>query len=532
MNKTLTLPEILGCIGRNLGNNDIISCMQVCRAWKIEFEPLLWRSFTLELIRRPRPEHSLLLKNAHHIRQLFISHMDPNLQDFFIQCSQLDEIHLSLRFLEKGDLEHMWGRFSEMIDNHSRLRKIVLKGVQRSLTNQILETIERCPKLIVLETEGIKYDNVITELIFRAFSKLKRLSSNADEYCSLQFPDELTFQEMRYLDIYNIGGMSMDMQLAWLSRCPNLISFRLESFNSINVNKLCSTLSAHTCPDLTALHLFVSLTDAEITRILGAVPRIEKLSLPNSEFGSQSFAALRKHFSTLRDISLQFCTNVTSAMVQEILSSCSHLQSISAEILSYNDIVRQAWVCTGLQMFDVGLSVDAEHGDPETRKTNSRAVYRRLAQLRNLTYLSICSDTQIENQMQDIIMITLEGGLGALETLKKITFFSCKTLLDDIHPTIGYQAVQWMLEHWRRLESFEATSLGLSRSRDFGKELKEQINGIDLLKDYGIKIAEYELQHVESDEWTENEYSEVSEDSEGEDYEHSADYDDFFVENY
>ncbi|KAF9338147.1 hypothetical protein BGZ91_009039, partial [Linnemannia elongata] len=338
MDKALMLPEILACIGNMLDNNNIISCMQVCKAWRTEFEPRLWRSFTLKQLEPDyvglRPDLALLKKNAHHIRSLVIKQMDSALQDFFMRCKQLEEVRFDAQEVDDGDgVAQMWDRFSDMIDNHSRLRKIVIDTVPWPMTNKVLETMERCPKLIVLESKETELD--------------------------------------------------------------------------------------------------------VIAQILEAAPRIEKLSLPRTGFGELSMDALRRHFPTLRDINLQFCSKVTSPMVQEILRSCANLQSISAESLARSDIIQHPWACRNLQMFDVGIDFVDETDGYDPPKSHFREVYQRLSLLTELNYLSICSENQADTDSRDPIEVSLEAGLDELATLKKLTFFSCKTLLNNSHPSEG-----------------------------------------------------------------------------------------------
>ncbi|KAF9140454.1 hypothetical protein BGX30_006505 [Mortierella sp. GBA39] len=517
MVKALALPEILACIGNMLDNNNIISCMQVCNAWRTEFEPRLWRSFTLKQLEPDdmglQPNLALLQKNAHHIRSLVIEQMDPALQDFFMQCKQLDDVKFDVQEVDDGDI---WDRFSDMIDNHGRLRKIVIDSVPWPMTNKVLETMEGCPKLIVLETKEAELDVAKTQLYLRLCSKnLRRLSTWADDYDHPEFPEDLIFQEMRYLDICHANGISMDKQLTWLSRCPNLISFRWESWiGQVDVAKLCTILSGGTCPNLTALHLLVTVADDEIAQILEAAPMVEKLSLPRTEFGVLSMNALRRHFPTLRDINLQFCSKVTSPMIQEILRSCANLQSISAESLARSDIIQHPWACRNLQMFDVGIDVVDETDDDGPPMSHFKEVYQRLGQLTDLNYLSICSENQADTYSRDPIKVSLGAGLDELVTLRKLTFFSCKTLLNNSDPSEGFKVVEWMVEHWKRLETFEASNLAGVRGDigDDGNTAKP--DAMDLLRDHGVTFSEFispgldyddddDVDYYDGDAWTE-----------------------------
>ncbi|KAF9094938.1 hypothetical protein BGX27_001354 [Mortierella sp. AM989] len=503
MEKALGLPEIIACIGKYLDRSEILNCIRVQKSWKSELEPLLWRTFTCRpsfddygapsIV--PKPNLVLMQQNAHNIRRLFIEEMDPAYHmAFFSQCSQLEEItFIVARTLPRNTQAEQvtWVRFADMIQNHPRLTKIVIEGSlfkTISLSATLMHAIRKCPKLIALEISECTFDSESTEAYLRACcGNIRRVSTRHDEFSSdFNFSSfDLVFPEMRYFDLREITGMSIDTQMEWISRCPNLISLYWESPHLISGSKFCQILEK-SCPYLTALHLLLPLIDKEIEQILETIPRVEKLSLTRAQFGRLAFKALRRHFPTLRDINLQLSPEAGSAMIQEILSSCPKLESISGETLSYSDIMKGPWVCQNLQMFDVGIRIAEPNEEGYSRPQDwplvaHRAVYERLSQLTKLQYLSICNNDDVT---EEGLILSLDAGLRRLETLKDLRFFSCKLLLyQTCQRGEAIEVVEWMVQHWKNLESLEG-ALDME-----GVEIAERIVGT--VKGHGIQFLDY-----------------------------------------
>ncbi|KAF9161711.1 hypothetical protein BGX21_002194 [Mortierella sp. AD011] len=509
MEKALGLPEIIACIGKYLTRSDILCCIRVQKSWKSELEPLLWRTFTclpsIDDYGAPsterRPNLILMQKNAENIRRLYIEEMDPAYHmQFFCQCSQLEEITFSADKTALRSVQaelRLWGRLADMIQNHSRLRKIVIKSnpfKTLAPSSTLLNTLLKCPKLIVFETTECTFNLESTEAYLRAnSSNIRRLSTRRDKF-SKEFDfssSDLVFREMRYLDLREVADMSIETQIQWITRCPNLISLYWETAQIIPTTKFCQLVPT-SCPNLTALHLLLPLHDQEIEQILKAIPRIEKLSLTRTHFGRLAFEALRRHFPTLKDINLQLAPGASSPMIQEIMSSCPNLQSISGETLCYRDIVKGPWVCQNLQMFDVGIRVleledikdEEEEGKEGWTVGMHRAVYARLSQLSKLEYLSICNSDYPD---EGLLMLSLDAGLGQLETLKQLTFFSCKLLF--CQPRVRQEAVrivEWMVQHWKYLESLEG---GLALWPEDDGVYEKTMN---ILKKHGVQFLDYQ----------------------------------------
>ncbi|KAG0205943.1 hypothetical protein BGX28_002535 [Mortierella sp. GBA30] len=571
--KALGMPEILACIGEHLSNRDIINCVCVNKFWKQEFEHKLWRSFILEENMKGLGL-DLMERNAPYIHTLDVYSVDPAKQAaFFRNCSQLKNLtfyfhHGNFNF---NDDEKKWDLMADLIKSLPQLRKLVIDQDVPSRTPNLFKTLPECPKLVILETSGCMFDMENTSY-FRAVGSphLKCLSSKGDSFFGgVNFPDDLWLPEMLYLDIKYAYQMSNELQLKWISHCPKLISIAWEESRGMSVEDFCRVIPS-ACPNLTSLQLCLHMSDEDIAAILNAMPRVEKLTVPNMEFGDLSGKALRKHYSWLKDINFEHTLDLTSLpslVVQEILCSCPALQSVGARFLYYKHLAAlpQPWVCKGLQVFNVGISFgdpdddeddeDDEDDDEDEEEEEKilqrkqsprekarakiekevslwrahRDLFSRLGQLTELQHLSIGFLDDGLAEPEESPKLTLKAGLKSLETLKKLKFFSCRLAFDMLTTQEIVETVKWMAEHWPKLESLEGRieyHLVYSVHERVVKEANERKKLVQYLKDRGIKFEEYQ--------GGENEipYDCDFDDDEYEAYEHDYEYDDEYDDDY
>ncbi|KAG0313667.1 hypothetical protein BGZ99_008664 [Dissophora globulifera] len=521
MEKALNLPEILGSIGHFLPRSDLLTCLRVCKAWKLQLEPRLWRRFRYyDLDSRP-PSEALINQNAKYIHFLNIEADSSKFPTaFFAHSDSLQGLTLiRCPGTHRPGFPQWCDALTKMISNNPQLRRIVFHAHTNDShenfipTQEFVESLRACSRLLVLETSEIYYgkagDSMIELYMRSSVNTVRRLATTRDIYSStFTFPDDLVFKELRYFDIRDVEDMTVDTQLTWISRCPNLISLHWSSTMNIPVGRFIDIIPA-ACPHLTDLHLLVHVGDKDIARILESLPRIEKLSVTGTSFGKVAFQALKLHFSTFRDINLQSCYDVTGAMVHEILCSCPNLQSISAdEICNLDMPEEEQWVCNKLQMFDVGIYVThivtTTQGKKQQTLDTDKAIYKRLAQLTQLEYLSVSSPNPAQRITGGAnpsipLSVALIAGLGELKTLKRLRDFSCKKLLDVTFMMGGaLEAVQWMVENWPSLECLEAVLGSVYTGRQSDEITINRI--MTLLQIRGIEFKHYEEDEDEEDE--------------------------------
>ncbi|KAF9963945.1 hypothetical protein BGZ70_007086 [Mortierella alpina] len=552
MEKALSLPELLTCIGRYLDDEStIVACLCVCKQWKLQFEPLLWRHFhvaSTDDYDTVQPSTELMERNAPFIRSLTVHEIVPESHaTFYANCTQLEDLKIILDPVY-ADFPVRWTFMANVIRKLPRLQKISVDNPGCEPAHDFFKAIADCPNIIVLETQGYSFKPEDMEVYLRASAThMKRLSSTQEYFDEIsKLPDGLIFQEMRYLDIREASGLSFDVQLDWIRRCPNLVSLRWEAMLNLSASQFCQIIPT-ACPQLTSLHLWTDISDGEIASILEALPRVEKLNMSRTEFGDKSMAALRRHFPWLKDLNLQYCYKFTSEYIHEALRSCPKLQSISGDILDYGDIALSPgpWICNGLQMFDVGLTLANPNREDKMkgvfggagtqeawrasdRRATSVRLFRRLGQLTELQYLSIGVPDDDEVEDDDLPILDAELAQDFLAGLRHIKYFSCKGLFDRRHHRLVEEAVQWMVAHWPQLETIEARIL---------LDVEDEYDGpgrnsaIQLLRKHGIQVdeykgdADYELDHDEEyyGDDLDDEYYGDDFDDDGYDYEEDED---------
>ncbi|KAF9929071.1 hypothetical protein BGZ67_006601 [Mortierella alpina] len=520
MEKALSLPELLTCIGRYLGEDStIVACLCVCKQWKLQFEPLLWRHFHVaspEDYDTVQPSTELMEQNAAFIRSLTIHKIAPaDHEAFYSNCTQLEDLKISVDPIYL-DLPERWTFLANVIRKLPRLRKINISNPGAELPHDLFKAIADCPNIIVLETQGYSLKAEDMEVYFRASeTHMKRLSSTQDHFDQIpKLPDGIMFQEVRYLDIMEASGLPVEAQLDWISRCPNLISLRWEARPDLSASQFCQIIPA-TCPHLTSLHLFTDISDEEIALILEAIPRVEKLNMSRTDFGDKSMAALRRHFPWLKDLNLQYCYDFSSQFIHEALCSCPNLQGISGNVLDYEDIGAspEPWICKGLQMFDVGLTVVKEAQEEEmkdidrgpgtiaegleiAKRSINGKLFQRLGQLTELQYLSIGTADDDGVDAIDLPILDVHSALNFLTGLRHIKYFSCKGLFDDRVPIEVEDAARWMVKHWPQLETLEARFI-LDTAHEYYGPGRQR--ALELLQKHGIIVEEYDGREYDED---------------------------------
>ncbi|KAG0363317.1 hypothetical protein BC939DRAFT_449377 [Gamsiella multidivaricata] len=470
MSNPLDLPEILGLIASYLSIKDIRTCVRVQKSWRSTFEPLLWHTFIYPSSTKQKPKLVLVRQNAEHIRSLVIDRTEPTyLATVFRSCRQLEEIIVRCHFSELGRpsaaKDTMWSCFQEMVRENRNLRAIVLErtsdfGYRPLPRHRLLQALQACSKLEVLQTAECQFNSNLSQSYFQAISpNVKRLSSVLDSFQGFKVPRNLVFPNVRHLDLRN-AKMPSRTQLFWIGCFPNLESLTWELDRSVPTTRFCQLLSG--CSQLKALGLVIPNGADAMTEALAVAPPLERLLLGGSGFKFPSFQTLKRHALTVKEIDLQYLWNVTSALVQEILCLCPNLESITAEDLNYRDIVKGPWACRNLRKFDVGISVDRGSMNAEQLHTLNQYVYRRLAELKNLQCLSICNNgcgwEGSVYSLNRMMKVSSNAGFEQLQALKDLRLFSCKLAFDEtLIIDEGEQLVQWMINHWKRLEVVEIT---------------------------------------------------------------------------
>ncbi|KAF9149958.1 hypothetical protein BG015_008220 [Linnemannia schmuckeri] len=97
--------------------------------------------------------------------------------------------------------------------------------------------------------------------------------------------------------------------------------------------------------DLTSLELTsgkesLAVSDQQLAILLDrASDTMERLALGAVQVGEATLRSMRRFFDSVVDLDLRLCSNVTGAMVQQVLASCLRLKSVAADSIHASDIL-------------------------------------------------------------------------------------------------------------------------------------------------------------------------------------------------
>ncbi|KAF9148131.1 hypothetical protein BGX20_006446, partial [Mortierella sp. AD010] len=103
------------------------------------------------------------------------------------------------------------------------------------------------------------------------------------------------------------------------------------------------------------------ITDQQISDLLRFITRVVNVFAFATGFGDETMRAMHEysHFTTVREMDLEHCPDVTSKMINTLLVSCPALETLSAERFYVVDMAQdgsQPWAC--LNMRDLRLDID------------------------------------------------------------------------------------------------------------------------------------------------------------------------------
>ncbi|KAF9170088.1 hypothetical protein BGX21_009353, partial [Mortierella sp. AD011] len=245
------------------------------------------------------------------------------------------------------------------------------------------------------------------------------------------------------------------------------LSWSQDSGETFSVPDFCKTLSDD-CVLIDNLKLEGwSLSDECIGKIIDSTTRLTSILLPCSNFGMNAFKSCNRYLSTLTRLDVHVCPNFTSAMSQQILTSCPLLRDFDACTLDARDILgiteetqvteegrteslqtrstaTREWVCLNLRSLSVFIC-----GIDERYPGRQQQVLQQLARLEKLEYLSIGTDNSSDFESVGGLVLRLDAGLDILKSLKRLEKF----VFLGLCPEMGENEVHWMLSEWTELRN-------------------------------------------------------------------------------
>ncbi|KAF9927450.1 hypothetical protein FBU30_003249 [Linnemannia zychae] len=465
-------PAIIRKVGLHLSRSQLTQCLRVCSTWRRVLEPLLWETLTLQnqpcnhVPRQPTP--TLCLRNRHHIRHLVETGSNSLLKFLAFSTTprplRLTSIRVTL--LSPEILMIIQQNIDTLVSfscRSNRLRKGEADQEAQSLWHQqLFMVLEMVPQLrelsigpaVLLDSPVLVLSKVAHSLKSLELDRVKvadRTLYEHPERAAQEMSSLALFPELETLTVI-WNDLVPQCQLEIIRKAPKLKSLTWKRGTRLLVQSwLDSTLPPPTT--LTMLDIAHSHTsDEEMARILTLTPRLTELIVRSTPFGPHSYAQLLDRYAanmTVLDIS--DCTQVTSKMVMDLMSSMPSLLRFSASGVEAEDIAKlylyttstlgqrekeelsssldlRPWVC--LNLIELDISIVGLRACQNFAPTFVRSlIYSQLSELRNLETLWLKEkDISTMNEGEECLDLALAHDLNKLAGLKKLKTLDVRQL--------------------------------------------------------------------------------------------------------
>jgi len=459
MHRALQLEEIRTALARFLDVGTTAACARCCREWYQSFARHVWHSVVLRHPVAWLPPLKSIEANKHRIYRLTVNRFDRIGSFFFTGCSNLTFFNLDDPTLRLRDMDKYWAPF--VVHHQETLQHLVIRS---AITQKFCVAMASCTKLKTLQLAGRLTHEENGALLWNACQTLHTLRV---ENCPLPTWDQNTVVSTSRLQRLIVDKAQWRCNaLELLKQCPQLryLSWRDSVSIMLPLQSMGQALlKDHQWPLLEELNLeLITSKDQDLAMVIKGIHRLVSLRLVRSRFGARCVTAIRMHHSTLTTLNLAVCSQVTSPMIQTLLTTMTALESLITGRIHYLDIVNGApWVSVRLQRLVIAIDmkkppkVELEeqkkkrkpsHRDITAKspfETHQCAVFQRLSTLERLRFLTLSSPTLKQDEGQTLDL-RLYAGLGSLSTLKRLETFSFKSL----HQCMTIRDIKWIYKHW------------------------------------------------------------------------------------
>ncbi|KAK3821033.1 MAG: hypothetical protein J3Q66DRAFT_332484 [Benniella sp.] len=502
----LDLDEIRKLIGVFLGPAEVAVCCLVSRDWHASFRPLLWAHVELKDTRQLPPTDQL---QAHStlIRTLRYAGKIPAEYFLLTNCRRL----VSLGVLSPSSSNWDQNCLVELIQHApalARLELFYLRG--QTIERNVYHAISSSRTLTTLWLNGVSFSHSDVAALIQTCAqrivalRLEQINMPSQRYflgegAGMAVPPMFRIQDLHF---QGMRGMGAQDQFQWMRLCPNLKSFFwrgcwLPRLNYVfPVQEFNTALHARTWPDLKTLDVSGGeFVDEQLATLITGQSRFhfEHLSIPRTGFGPLSLHALVQSelYLSTTILELYACENVSSPMIQLMLTMMPALRYFSAGILRVEDMVQvspcvsistftsdagntsfpaaattitstntttlvtRPWACHHLRTLKLCLDMNVD-ANPRTSEFDlvQRHVFRQIAVLSELETLELSrhflADTGQASLPQPKIRqleYRLSAGLGHWTSLRRLCI-----LLFRPGQTMGIRDVDWMIQAWPQLK--------------------------------------------------------------------------------
>ncbi|KAF9995288.1 hypothetical protein BGZ80_011710 [Entomortierella chlamydospora] len=471
MNAQNLPPEILEHISLFIECRPQISrCARVCRAWHATFIRSLFYKIdvqSLSCTEKKYPTGAVLGRYCHLIRSVnFQRHFPPDYLELGRQLGSIPPTTAWQLLLQKCQLFSLiisqphtsfsgFGSLATLISNHaSTLTEIQISFHDKSvpIITHFWNEIAQCTQLQRLTIRKGSVIGSEAEAFTQACSTPTTLEIYGMSLLGGLGVDGLKWPRVKRLCCSNLlNAPAVRFVKAVISRCSNLkFLYWSMDMHGDAMRTFSEYLAANTWPLLDSLHFRSDsyLQDSELFRVLDTLTKpLVLLRAPRSDFSTLSFNSMRGRgfFTSIRDLNLNRCLGVTSAMIQEILSSCPLLEVCFLGRIRISDIIcGKPWICGRMRNLCINIDVDSAVNDPDFIEQQHK-VFKQLSVMKLVEKLAI-NHEKTDIQSTRTLDLRLESGLGLLTGFSQLKEFWFKgdqrMTLEDVH---------WLANNFKRL---------------------------------------------------------------------------------
>ncbi|KAK3810144.1 MAG: hypothetical protein J3Q66DRAFT_373186 [Benniella sp.] len=431
----LNVPDILWKVPQHVTGRSLLACVQVSKTWYQAFLPQIWKDIELTK-NKPHPPGA--------IRGYMYSRFVKTLR---IRCAlKREHSNLILPNLASLTVENAnWDEtLFKLVGNYPLLIHLDVRRYIGACSTRFLGILVGLHSLRDVKLMGLEVNDINANTFWQLCAQLERLDVSFQRISIQDIHPAMQFPRMRELRASDFPVGNVPWILEFMQRCPGLRSLGslAQDANQLLIPRVTPLVCTRTWPHLQSIALWTfSRDEDDVASILAGMERIIAFEALLLVFTSRMINLLRPHFGNLQTLDLFTAPGFTSAMAQEVMSSCPSLTTFKGCNIRAIDIIRgEPWVCLKLKVLELRLRTN-----PLTLGQSQPLVFEQLSKLTLLQELYVVA------WKTDGIMLDLrfECGLGRLSTLRSLRF------LDLTHATMHpmqHVEMEWILDHWKNLE--------------------------------------------------------------------------------
>ncbi|KAK3821717.1 MAG: hypothetical protein J3Q66DRAFT_386493 [Benniella sp.] len=517
----IDLPEMKQHIARHLDRATLKACSLVCRAWHLNFYPVLWDRFTYNkvpegLLESPE-EYATWLdftsKNAHLFRHIYGENirkpMPLEIRDILLdRCDGLITIEVSIVYGRESDPVRYWEEILRPLieRNKASLRRLqLLEEVSIPLTSlQLPSLLAGLSRLQSLDLGMAFATEYLLPVLDACSTSLERLELCSDILRNMANQEDLAVDQpssppQSIIQQEATTAPSLRLKHLGIAAChdgtlwdilSHLVGHSLESLvvNTITYSRFSPQVSptlGDALSRLTDLHInnLQSNYTSDILVLLKAIPPHQLCRVYLAMLDTECAVMLSlQHHQSLESLGVIFLRGHSGALA-DIMATCHKLKTLDFGGEPLTDIrtlidPQRPWVCTELEVLQgyFGLSPslipNKNHGTGDMMKEDGEQVtsdqvenifMQRLGQLTKLRRLMQDCDlmrylcNSPNDNDKNIMAWALSSGLRHLADLVNLEWLEFYDL--DLPAGIGIPELVFIKQNWSSLKGLSCYNM-------------------------------------------------------------------------